>query len=151
MKLCLHLNIKMRSLLVIIGFILFWSIFAVFKEKKEQKYAYMAAAMREQDSISASLRKIRYCMTYDLRTIKWRRSIVGAVIATTMLFILAWRRLPSSAELITHVLVITTVFSLVWSNFSTLTSSEAVKYTDSNIDHIKKLLIKEHSFILPIW
>ena len=141
----------MKFLLILVGFILFWIVFAVVKERKEQKNAYAAAKTRDMDSISSSLRKIRYCMTYDLRTIKWRRSLVSAGIITTMLFALVWRRMPSSAEILTHMLLITAVMAAVWSDFTTRTSSEAAAYADRNIDHIKDLLTKHHSFILPNW
>ncbi len=141
----------MKFLLILVGFILFWIVFAVVKERKEQKNAYAAAKTRDMDSISSSLRKIRYCTTYDLRTIKWRRSLVSAGIITTMLFALVWLRMPSSAEILTHMLLITAVMAAVWSDFTTRTSSEAAAYADRNIDHIKDLLTKHHSFILPNW
>ena len=141
----------MKSLLIVIGFALFWIVFAIIKEKRAQKDAYAAANTREEDSISASLRKIRYCTTYDLRTIKWRRSLISAGIVTAILFSIVWRRMPSPGEFISHMLLVTAVFTAVWSNFSIRTSSEASKYVDANINHIKSLLIKNHSFILPNW
>lgn len=141
----------MKSLLIVIGFALFWIVFAIIKEKREQKHAYSAAHTREEDSISASLRKIRYCTTYDLRTIKWRRSLISAGIVTAVLFSIVWRRLPSPAEFISHMLLITAVFTTIWSNFAARTSLEASNYVDTNIDHIKSLLVKNHSFILPNW
>ena len=141
----------MKSLLILVGFILFWISFAMVKERKEQVNAYAAAKNRDMDSISSSLRKIRYGVTYDLRTVKWRRSLISAGIVTFMLFALVWRRIPSTTELATHMLLITAVFTAVWSNFSTVTSSAAASHVDANIAHIKELLIKNHSFILPNW
>jgi len=141
----------MKSLLIAIGFTLFWFVFAIIKEKREQKHAYSAANTREEDSISASLRKIRYCTTYDLRTIKWRRSLISACIVTAILFSIVWRRLPSPSEFISHILIVTSVFAAIWSNFATRTSLEASDYVDANINHIKSLLVKNHSFILPNW
>lgn len=141
----------MKQLLIIVGFVLFWICFALIKERSEQKNAYAAAKSREEDSISSSLRKIRYCTTYDLRTIKWRRSLISAGIVTALLFCIVWRRLPSPAEFICHMLLITAVFTTIWSNFASRTSSEASSYVDANINHIKSLLIKNHSFILPNW
>ena len=141
----------MKFLLILVCFILFWIVFAVIKERDEQKNAYSAAETRDNDSILSSLRKIRYCMTYDLRTIKWRRSIISAGIITVMLFALLWHRMPSSSELLTHMILIAAVVAAVWSNFSSRTSSEVATYVDSNIDHVKYLLNKHHSFILPNW
>ena len=132
-------------------FVLFWVTFAMRAEKREQKNAYSAAEARDIDSISSALRKIRYCATYDLRTIKWRRSFLSAVFITSVLFALVWQRMPSSSELLTHVLVITAIVSAVWSNFSDMTSSDVAAYVDSNIDQIKSRLSKEHRFILPSW
>jgi uncharacterized BrkB/YihY/UPF0761 family membrane protein len=141
----------MKALVVLIVFSLFWIIFAILRERKEQQNAYIAAKKRDEDSISSSLRKIRYCVTYDLRTIKWRRSLISAGIVSFMLFALVWRRLPSSAEFATHMLIITAVFSIVWTNFSYTTGKDAAFYVDNNIKHIKKLLINNRSFILPNW
>jgi len=130
---------------------MFWVFLAISHEKKDQKNAYVASKSRKEDSIPSALRKIRYCTTYDLRTIKWRRSLISAFIVTVLLFGAVWNRLPSPSEFVCHILLITTVFSAVWSNFATLTSSEASKYVDSNINHINSLLTKNHSFILPNW
>ena len=141
----------MKQLLIIVGFVLFWICFALIKERSEQKNAYAAAKSREEDNISSSLRKIRYCTTYDLRSIKWRRSLIGAGIVTGLLFCIVWRRLPSPAEFLSHMLLITAVFTTIWCNFASRTSSEASNYVDANINHIKSLLIKNHSFILPNW
>ena len=141
----------MKYLLITAGFVLFWICFALIKEKCEQKDAYAAAKTREEDSISSSLRKIRYCTTYDLRTIKWRRSLISAGIVTSILFGIVWRRLPSPSEFLSHMLLITIIFTAVWSNFAMRTSSEASAYVDANIDHIKTLLMENHSFILPNW
>jgi len=141
----------MKSLFLLIIFTVFWIAFAVRSEYRDQENSYSAAKKRDNDSISSSLRKIRYCTTYDLRTIKWRRSLISAGIVTILLFSLIWRRFPSSAELVSHMLLITAVFTLMWSNYATRTSSDAASYVDDNIDHIKKLLTNNHSFILPSW
>ena len=141
----------MKSILILISFIAFWLAFAVKSERKDQENAYSAAKKRDEDSISSSLRKIRYCVTYDLRTIKWRRSLISAGIVTVLLFAFVWRRIPSSAELLTHVLLITAVFSTMWSSYAVRTSSDAASYVEANIGHIKELLTKHHSFILPSW
>ena len=141
----------MKYRLLLICFILFWVAFAVRAERDEQKNAYTAAQTRGVDSISSALRKIRYCATYDLRTIKWRRSLISAVIITIMLFALLWQRLPSSSELLTHVILITAVTSTMWSSFSDATSSDVAACVDANIAHVKTQLSKNHRFILPSW
>lgn len=141
----------MKNLSLTVLFILFWVVFAFRFEKANHKDAYSAGKAREEDSISSSLRKIRYCATYDLRTIKWRRSLISAVIVTFLLFLLVWMRLPSPSELLTHIILTIAVFSTVWRNFSTRTSRDAAVHVDSNVAHIKHLLTKNHSFILPDW
>lgn len=141
----------MKSLVIVIGFTMFWVFIALSHERKDQQNAYIAAKSRREDSIPSALRKIRYCTTYDLRTIKWRRSLISAFIVTILLFSIIWRRLPTPSEFICHILLITTIFSTVWSNFATLTSSDASNYVDANISHIKSLLTENSSFILPNW
>ena len=141
----------MKALLVIITVIASWMVFAVRSEILEQRNAYTAAKVRDNDTIHASLRKMRYCLTYDMRTIKWRRSLMSSGIVTLLLFLLLWQRLPSSSEFLTHILVVTIVFSAMWTNFSKRTGFEAASYADANLDHVKKLLQRHHSFILPNW
>ena len=141
----------MISLLVLASFMISLIIFGVVKERKEQRNAYAAAQTRETDSISSALRKLRYCMTYDLRTIKWRRSILSAGIVTSLLFVFVWRTLPTPSELLAHLLIVAAVFEAVWCNFSRRTGCEAATYVDGNIDQIKDVLTKNHSFILPNW
>ena len=135
--------------LLIVLFIAYWVAFAFVNERTEQKNSYIAGEAKEKDSINSSLRKIRYCATFDLRTVKWRRSIISATIVTILLFLLLWMRLPSPSEIIIHILVITAVFSAMWDNFNIITSQDAAKHVDSNIQHIKSLLVKNHSFIMP--
>ena len=139
----------MKSILILVAFIVFWLVFAIIKEKSDQEHAYAAAKVGENDSLSSALRKVRYCMTYEVRTIKWRRALMSAAIATILLFLLCWQRLPTPQEIITHMLVMTAVFSAVWSNFAAKTSTAALQHCDNNISNIKKLLKQHRNFILP--
>lgn len=133
----------------LIFFLLFWIIFATYFEHKSANNPYSSAKVKTNDSIITSLRKIRYCMTYELRVIKWRRSFISAVLATFLIFLLCWNRIPTPQELLTHLLIITVVFSGMWSHFSDKTSTNASFYCDENITNIKKILKKNRSFILP--
>lgn len=128
-----------------------WAVVAVIRECREQDNAYTGAQTRGSDSIAASLHKLRFCVTYEMRTIKWRRSLVAAVASTALLFLLCWRRVPTPRQLLTHVLIILGVYSAMWSHYAKCTSEDAVKYAVGNIDHIKQLLVQNHSFILPSW
>ena len=139
----------MKTLLIVIFFTLFWLTWAIVLEKKDRDHSYKASDVRENDSIMTSLRKIRYCMTYELRVIKWRRSLISAVIATFLIFLLCWRRFPTSQEFITHMLLFTAIFAAMWNNFVVKTGSDVLNYCDKNIENIKKLLKENHSFILP--
>ena len=141
----------MHPTLILTMFLLFWLAFAVVKEKADQEHSYSASKSRDEDCISTALHKVRYCMTYELRAVKWRRSLISAALATFALFAVCWRRIPTPAEILTHMLFITMVFSVVWGNFSSVTGTDALKYCDDNMDHIKKLLKKNRSFILPSW
>ncbi len=141
----------MPPILIVIMFTVFWVVFAIIKEIVDQKDAYSASKSRDKDNISSALRKIRYCMSYETRTVKWRRSVIAASIATIALFSVCWRRIPTSEEILSHLLIITMVYSLIWDNFCFVTGSSAVRYCDGNIEHIKKLLVKNHTFVLPSW
>ena len=141
----------MNHSIFLIIFIVFWFAFAVIKEKSDHQHSYAASQTLDKDSIMTSIRKIRYCMTYELRVVKWRRSLLSATITTFLLFTVCWQRLPTASEIITHMLLITVVFSIIWSNFSTRTGTDALRYCDGNISHVKKLLRSNRNFILPSW
>ena len=141
----------MKPILPLVIFIVFWLIFAVVKEKSYHEHSYAAAKTRDVDSIQTSLRKIRYCMTYELRTVKWRRSLLSAAAASFLLFAVCWRRFPTPAEMITHLLILTLVFSVVWNDFSSRTATGALRHCDSNANNIKRLLKENRRFILPSW
>lgn len=141
----------MNHKIFLIIFLVFWAVFAVIKEKSDHHHPYSAAQTLDKDSVMISIRKIRYCMTYELRAVKWRRSLLSAAIATILLFAVCWQRIPTSQEIITHLLLITVVFSIVWSNFSTRTATDALRYCDGNINHVKKMLKSDRNFILPSW
>ena len=130
-------------------FTIFWIVFAIYYEIKEQRHSYKDAENDKNDNILKSLRKIRYCYTYDMRSIKWRRSLISAVIAMILLFTIVWNRKPTPSEFILHLLILTCVFAAVWNNYAIMNGNEVVKIGDDNLNHIKTLLKENKSFVLP--
>ena len=128
-------------------FTFFWIVYAIRYEYIQQRHSYQDAKNDKNDNILRSLRKIRYCYTYDVRSIKWRRSLISAIIALILIFTIVWNRQPTPSEFILHLLLLTFVFALVWNNYAKINGSEAVKIGDSNLNHLKTLL-KKKSFIL---
>jgi len=119
-------------------FLFFWLCFAFICEYREQKNAYISAIPKENDTIYASLRKLRYLMTYEVRVIKWRRSLLAAFISTILIYLIVWNKIPNTRELILHIILLTSVYSYTWDTFSSRTAKEASSLADKNINKIKK-------------
>lgn len=137
------------ALIVLLCILVFFSIFAIIFEFKDQHNAYTLGKSSENDSINASVRKLHICMTYDTKTIKWRRILLASAMAVLLLFGLVHRRLPEPRELLLYFVIIFICFELSWRTYTSRTSNEAIKYAEENISQLRKTLTRERCFILP--
>lgn len=128
-----------KKYIFIYSFIGFWFIFAIIFEKKDQKNAYLGTKSQETDNIHKSLSKLKYLISYDNRTIKWRRAIIFSVILISLLFLLCWYRFPTPKELIIHTLLCIGVYSYIWNNYTETTGKDVISYFDGISKHIKKI------------
>lgn len=146
----IHLSFKMDSrLILLIITVFFWFIFAIFGELKWHDDSFSKAKFRDRDSIHSSLRKIVMCIDCDSKTIKWRRTLIAATIATILIFSLVHVRLPSPKEFLLYILLIFIVFYISWHSYMVRTTGKAASYAKNHVENIKRCLTKEKSFILP--
>lgn len=104
----------MDIILCLVIIILF--LFAIYKEKKEQKNAYTDWQGKNDDNIKSILTKIETSYSSTERLILWRRSFIFSVIATAIIFLLIHGRFPQSNEIIMYILFIFIIYYTFWQN-----------------------------------
>jgi hypothetical protein len=137
------------ALIILFSVLIFFSIFALFFEIKDQSNAYTLGKMSEKDNINESIRKLKICLTYDTKTIKWRRILIATAIALLLIFGMVHRRLPEPREMLLYFVIIFMCFELTWRSYTARTTSEAIQYGEENMKKLRETLSKNHSFILP--
>lgn len=115
-------------------------IFAFIMERADQKNSYILSKPRKGDSLKRILRKIERCSEYDRKTVKWRRSYMGAVILIILLYVFLYQRKPRNREYLITLSTAFLVFYFNWEHFSIVTSGEAAKYNKENIENLKEIL-----------
>lgn len=135
--------------IIVLAVLIFFVGFAACFEYGEQRNAYLLGEPKEKDSIVRSLSKVETCLTYDLKTIKWRRTLIAAAIAVLLIFGLIHGRVPNGKELLLHFVFIFLAFYIVWQSYVHRTSTEAVKFGKENIANLKQELKDKRSFVFP--
>ena len=129
--------------------VIFWIIFAIYSEYQDQQNAYILGIPKDTDSIHKSLSKLEKCISYDVKTIKWRRAYLVANLITILLFISVIRKIPTPSEYLLYLIIISAGYIFMWSHYVETTSKDVLKYTMINMYNIKENIKKNHSFILP--
>jgi len=135
--------------IVLVGILVFFAIYALYKEYIEHDDAFTYNKASDKDSISSSLGKLEKCLRYDQKTIKWRRILLTTLLSVSLIFGILYQRFPSTKELLIFVCFIFVSFYTNWQHYSSRTASGAIKYGTDNISNVKKQLSKNHNFILP--
>ena len=134
------------TLITLLGF---FALFALVKEYIEHDDAYTLNKAKPGDSLHAALRKLKNCINYNQKTIKWRRTLLTTLLSIVLIFGLFRKKFPSAKELLIYFFFIFMAFYINWEHYVYRTASGAAKYADENIQNIKKLCVKDHKFILP--
>ena len=129
--------------------IVFFIVFTVLSEKAHRRNSYLLGEPRMGDSIVRSLRKIETCVRYDISSVKWRMAFLAALVASTGIYILLHRKIPTDKECLLTFIPIFISYVIMWTIFVSTTGMEAVNYAQGNVDNIRQRLSKEKSFILP--
>ena len=137
------------ALIIFFSVLCFFFVFAIFFEIKDQKNAYILGKMSEKDNVNDSIRKLKICLTYDTKTIKWRRLLVTTSVVLLLIFGMIHRRIPEPREILLYFVIIFMCFELNWRNYTARTTNEAIQYGEENMKKLRETLSKKHSFILP--
>lgn len=128
--------------------ILFLTFYAIIFELKDQSNAYSLGKHKQTDSINKSFRKLKKCISYDLKTVKWRRILVPSVFTCFLVFFIVHKKLPNAKEFLLYIGVVFISFYITYKNYSSKTTKEAILYSVENIKHIKSIIKKKKNIIL---
>jgi len=134
---------------IVLGLLIFFCIYALYKEYKEHDDAFTLNKAKENDGLWSSVRKLEKCLDYDQKTIKWRRILLSTILCICLLFAILHKRLPTTKEVVIYLFFIFIVFYVNWNQYSKRTASGAVFYGRENIQNIKRHLLEHRSFIFP--
>ena len=123
-------------------------IFAFLGEIQHQKNAYCLNKATEKDTIQRSFQKLKNCINYDIKTVKWRRIFIPTIFSTFLVYIFALKRFPTAKEFILSASVIFIPFYFSYTNYSETTSKEAMKYSLDNIKNIKTIIKNKKKLII---
>jgi len=101
--------------------------YAFFKEKEEQKYSYFQGIPKKTDSLKTLVKRVKICLETDLKTVKWRRSFLGAFLSTILIFLVVHFRIPNFKEMFLYTMIIYVIYYANWHNYSACISEEASK------------------------
>lgn len=138
------------ALIILISVLVFFALFALYFEKIDQKNAYSMGKHEDGDSIDRTLYKLRICVEYDMKTIKWRRILLATGTAVTLLFLLVHRRLPEPREFLLYFVIIFMCLEISWRTYVSYISSDVVRCGEENLSHLRKEIEKMRSLIYNI-
>ena len=118
--------------------IIFFTIYAIYFEVKEQCHSYEAGKPKQGDKLKICLEKIKCCLTYDMKTIKWRRSLIASTVIIILVFLLVHKRKPELNEMLLYIIICFVVMHVNWKTYTSMVSTEAITY---GLENIKKLKI----------
>jgi len=127
------------NLPIIITVIAALFVYAIFFEVREQNHAYIRGKASPKDNVKKSLRKLDTCLSYDMKTIKWRRCLIATVVIIILLFVFVRDNSVTSKNIVLHFAIIFTVMYLTWRNYTNVTGEDVHKVGMENIENIKRL------------
>jgi len=123
-------------LILILGVVL---CFALYKESNQGDDSYRRGLPEDSDTRKRIYKKIQYCLMTDQTAIKWRRSFIASILATTVLFGLVHGRFPEPKELILTVLTIYIVYYGSWNHYTSTISSKVAEIGKLHIKRVQSL------------
>jgi hypothetical protein len=127
------------NLLLIAVIVVIFFLYSLILESKENNHSYIRGKASPTDSVKRSLKKIDMCLSYDLKTIKWRRCFVTTIIILILLFTLVKENEMTPKNISLHFTIIFTIIYLSWRNYSNVTGMDVYRIGRENIDNIYRL------------
>jgi Mg2+/citrate symporter len=125
------------TLIVITVFCMFaW--FALSNEIRHCKDPVQQADNIDTDSPIELCDKLWSCYTINRKTIKWRRTFLSALVSVALIFALVHQKIPNPQELLLYVIIIYTVWYLMWDDYSNRIESISLKNSERILHKLKR-------------
>lgn len=112
------------KLIILIACLIF-GIYAIKCEQKNAQHAYEWGNPIDTDSLPLLLKKAEWCMTYEDRTIKWRRSFLIAFVCTLLISAIQ-QRVPLPNEFFLNFIIIYVGYSIMWYSYVSNVAEKSV-------------------------
>ena len=124
------------NLRIIAVIVVFFCFYAFFLELREKNHSYIKGKASSNDDVKKSLRKIDICLSYDLKTIKWRRCFLATIIIMVLLFVFVKDSEITPKNVLLYFTVIFTVMYISWRNYAKITGEDVYRIGRENIDRL---------------
>lgn len=125
---------------IILCILLFFGIFAFYKEYTEHDDSYSAFIPNNVDNVNNTLRKLEKCVDYEEKTVKWRRVFLTTLGTMLLLFGLCGHSTPTAKDLILYFFIIFLMFYVNWFHYISRTVSPVIKYQKQHVRNIRAKL-----------
>lgn len=132
---------------IVLGILIFWFIFALYKEYTEHDDSFSFYKNKDSDDIKSSIYKLKKCIGYDFHTIKWRRILICTAIVIFLLYKLVFNKIPNGKELLLSFFFIFFVFYISWKHYVHRTAKKAVQLCKKHLLNLENEIKKKHKFI----
>lgn len=114
---------------------------AIKYELDDATNAFKGYKPKKFDTPKRILHKIDNLVSYDQKTIKWRRIFVVSVVISLMIPLILYQRFPTSKELLIITSISYVIFILQWCNYTENISIPVSEYTRIHLNKIHKNFI----------
>ena len=128
---------------IIISICVIFLIFAVYFEYADGHHSYRFTEKKNTDKLNTSLRKIKTLLKCDTYSIKWRRVLISSILATFLIYLVGYGRLPTSKETVITLFIIFIIFYNMWINYTKTVTKKTISVGIEHIDNIK-MKLSEH-------
>lgn len=104
------------SIILIVAVCLGLTVHAIRCESIKAQHAYEWGIPTDTDDVDTLFKKAAWCMTYEDRTIKWRRGFMIAFVCAMLLHLLQ-QRVPTVKEFVLQFSVIYIGYSIMWYSY----------------------------------
>lgn len=124
---------------IVYGIVVFFGLFAWQKESLYRKDSFYSSYPKKKTTLVKSFRNIKNAPQLHRHIVKWRISLLFAILNTFFIYLFYYQRFPSAKEILLVISLTMSLFLLFWEYITNEVSSSAETVVDSNIEHIRKL------------
>lgn len=113
--------------------------FALYKEKKDYRDAYVQSLPDEKDTKIKIYTKLYHCLSVNKKTIKWRRCFITTFVSLAIYYGFVLKRIPEPKELILGIFVFYIIYYISWDNYVETVNDPVLKIGKEHIKRVRYL------------